>query len=118
MLHKYLNFDEGEKTFDISTLTKRGARLIYICVYKSITIEGNYILPVGEHNIQFPILNGRLPNNFTLTGGQCDIAIQELAEKGDKNYWKITKENDNGIPTYRGEYDTELLNRRKNNANK
>lgn len=100
MLSKYLNFDEGEKTFDISTLTKRGVRSIYIYVYKQVTIEGIYNLPSGEHNIQFPILNGRLPNNFTLTGGQCDIVIQEFAGEGDKNYWKITKENDNGIPSY------------------
>lgn len=117
MLTSYLKFNGGDKTFDISTLTKKGVRLIYIYAYTPVTIDGIYLLPSGERNIQFPILNGKLPNNFTLTSGECSIIIQELAGEGDKNYWKIKKENDNGIPTYRSEYDVELLNGRKNNAN-
>lgn len=100
MLTKYLNFDTGEKTFDISTLTKRGVRSIYFRVHKSISIENVYTLPPGDYYFQFPILNGRLPNNFTLTQGQCNVVIQEFAGIGDKKYWKIRKENDNGVPSY------------------
>lgn len=102
MLYKYLDFNEGEKSFDISTLTKKGARLINIRVFTQVSIEETYIIPPGTYNIRFPFLNGRLPNNFTLTSGQCDITIQELDGMGDKKYWKIVKENDNGIPSYRG----------------
>ena len=99
MLYKYLNFDGGEKKFDISTLTKKGARLVQLRVYETINF-GEYPVPTGTYNIIFPFLNGRLPNNFTITSGQCDITIQELAGVGDENYFKITKENDNGIPSY------------------
>lgn len=101
MLYKYLDFNAGEKSFDISTLTKKGVRLINIRVFTPVTIEGVYVVPVGTYDIYFPFLNGRLPNNFTITEGQCDITIQELDGVGDRNYWKITKENDNGIPSYR-----------------
>lgn len=100
LLYKYLDFTDGEKTLDISTLTKKGARSIYIEVYSDITIGENFSLGNGNHNIAFPILNGRLPNNFTLKKGRCNISILESAGAGDKNYWKITKENDNGIPSY------------------
>ena len=100
MLYKYLNFDGGEKELDISTLTKKGARLVQLRVYETVNFEGRYPVPTGKYDITFPFLNGRLPNNFTIVSGQCDITIQELAGVGDKNYFKITKENDNGIPSY------------------
>lgn len=100
MLYKYLSFDGGEKNFDISTLTKKGARLVQLRVYELVNFEEKYPVPTGTYDITFPFLNGRLPNNFTITSGQCDITIQELAGVGDENYFKITKENDNGIPSY------------------
>lgn len=101
MLYKYLSFDDGEKSFDISTLTKKGIRLINMRVYETISFEDAYPVPAGTYDIYFPFLNGRLPNNLAITQGNCDITIQELDGVGDKNYWKITKENDNGIPSYR-----------------
>ena len=100
MLYKYLNFNEGEKTFDISTLTKKGVRTAYLRVNELIVFEGVYPISPGTYNLTFPFLNGRLPNKFTITSGLCDITIQELAGVGDENYFKITKENDNGIPSY------------------
>lgn len=100
MLYRFLNFDGGEKKFDISTLTKKGARLIQLRVYETVSFEGEYPVPTGTYDITFPFLNGRLPNNFSITSGQCDITIQELAGVGDKKYFKIKKENDNGIPSY------------------
>lgn len=102
MLYKYLNFDTGEKTFDISTLTKKGVRLVQLRVSESVSFEGTYLVTPGTYNITFPFLNGRLPNNFTITSGVCDIIIQELAGVGDENYFKIVKENDNGTPSYSG----------------
>lgn len=101
MLYKYLDFSRGEKSFDISTLSKKGVRAIRLKVFTTISIEGLYTVPPGSYNISFPLLNGRLPNNFTLTEGQCDITIEELDGVGDRNYWKIVKENDSGIPSYR-----------------
>ena len=100
MLYKYLNFDEGEKTFDISTLTKKGVRSASLTVNEVVVFNGIYPVSVGTHNITFPFLNGRLPNNFTITSGRCDVTIYELAGVGDENYFKITKENDNGTPSY------------------
>lgn len=100
MLYKFLNFKEGEKNFDISNLTKKGARSVQLRVYEMISFEDTYPLPPGTYNITFPFLNGRLPNNFKITQGQCDIIITDFAGVGDKNYFKITKENDNGIPSY------------------
>lgn len=100
MLYRYLNFNGGEKTFDISALTKKGVRLIQLRVYELVSFGGVYPVPPGNYDIAFPFLNGRLPNNFTITSGQCDITIQELAGAGDENYFKITKENDNGTPSY------------------
>ena len=101
MLYRYLDFDGGEKKFDISNLTKKGARLVQLRVYKVVSFEETYPVPPGTYIIIFPFLNGRLPNNFTITSGACDITIQELAGVGDKKYFKIEKENDNGIPSYR-----------------
>lgn len=101
MLYMSLNFNEGEKKFNISTLTKKGARLVQLRVYEAISFEGEYPVPPGTYDITFPFLNGRLPNNFEITSGQCDITIQELAGVGDEKYFKITKENDNAIPSYK-----------------
>ena len=100
MLYKYLNFEGGEKTFDISTLTKKGVRKAQLRVYKTVSFEGQYPVPTGTYDITFPFLNGRLPNNFKITSGQCDITIYELAGVGDEKYFKIRKENDNEIPSY------------------
>lgn len=100
MLYMYLNTDGGEKKFDVSTLTKKGVRSVHLRVYETVSFQGVYPVPPGTYNFTFPFLNGRLPNHFTIATGSCDIVIQELAGVGDENYFKITKENDNGIPSY------------------
>lgn len=100
LLYKYLNFESEEKKHDISTLTKKGIRSVFIEVYSPVQFNGFLCLENGRHYIKFPILNGRLPSNLTLEKGDCNVAILELDGVGDKNYWKITKENDNGIPSY------------------
>lgn len=100
LLYAYLNVDSTEKTHDISTLTKKGIRLMHVKAYSTVQFEGGLALEPGDSYIKFPLLNGRLPNNLTIIKGDCNITILELAGVGDENYWKITKENDNGIPKY------------------
>lgn len=100
LLYAYLDFETTRKKHDISTLTKK--RYTFN-VHKSIysdAISGGLTLEAGEYYITHPFLNGRLPNNLTVTKGSCNISILELAGVGDENYFKITKENDNGIPSY------------------
>lgn len=98
MLYKFLSYN-GEKTFDISNLTKKGIRTVHLRVYELVNF-GCYPVPTGTYDITFPFLNGRLPSNLTISTGTCDVIIQELAGVGDENYFKIEKENDSGTPSY------------------
>lgn len=100
LLYAYLDFETERKKHDISTLTKKGIRSMLIEVYASMQFAGGLTLEPGEHYITLPFLNGRLPNNLMITKGSCNISILELAGVGDENYFEITKENDNGIPSY------------------
>ena len=99
-LYAYLNFEITTKTYSISTLTKKGIRSMLVKTYSPVQFAGGLTLETGEFYITFPFLNGRLPNNLTIMKGDCNISILELAGVGDENYFKITKENDNGIPSY------------------
>ncbi len=100
LLYVYLNFETTTRTHDISTLTKKGIRSMFIESYSPTQFAGGLNLEAGKFYITFPFLNGRLPNNLTIKKGSCNITILELAGVGDENYFKITKENDNGIPSY------------------
>lgn len=102
LLYLYLNFESGEKKHDISTLTKKGIRSIFVEAYSPVQFEGNLALETGSHYVTFPILNGRLPSNLMLKKGDCNISILELAGEGTEITGKLKKENDNGIPSYMG----------------
>lgn len=88
---------------DVATLTKRGIKRVLLTpthdvVLDGVTLEGN-----KQFDITFPELNGTLPSYIQLTSDietwYCGCRVMELAGKGNANYFSITKENSNGVPT-------------------
>lgn len=88
---------------DLATLTKRGIKRVLLTpthdvVLDDVTLEAN-----KQFDITFPELNGTLPSYIQLTSDaeewHCGCRVMELAGKGNANYFTITKENNNGVPT-------------------
>lgn len=100
-ISKLLNQDSSR--LDISRLTKRGIKRVLITPRKDVSFDNMSLLTNRDYDITFPELNGTLPSYIqvvsTATGWTCECRVMELAGKGNANYFSITKENDNGVPT-------------------
>ena len=88
---------------DVTDLTKRGIKRILLTPWSSISFDGVSLEPDKQYDITFPELNGTLPSYLTFASRAdtwaCGCRIMELAGKGNANYFTITKENNNGVPT-------------------
>lgn len=88
---------------DVTNLTKRGIKRILLTPRNSISFDGIALEANKQYDITFPELNGTLPSHLTFASSddtwECGCRIMELAGKGNSNYFAITKENNNGVPT-------------------
>lgn len=88
---------------DVSTLTKRGIKRVLFTPTQNVLLDGVVLEANKQFDITFPELNGTLPSYIQLTSDTetwyCGCRVMELAGKGNGNYFNITKENNNGVPT-------------------
>lgn len=88
---------------DVTDLTKRGIKRVLLTPWNAVDLDGVAIEPGKQYDITFPELNGTLPSRLTFSSNleewNCGCRIMELDGKGNLNYFNITKENDNGVPT-------------------
>lgn len=89
--------------FDIASLTKRGIKRVLLTPKNTVAFDDTLLVANKEYDITFPELNGTLPSYIqvvsTAETWECGCRVMELAGKGSADYFKITKENDNGVPT-------------------
>lgn len=94
---------KSNDTLDISENTKKGIKKILLTPSQDVIFDGVPIEPKSVLTIDLPELNGKLPNKISLTSSSeewvCGVRVLELGGEGDKNYFNIEKENDNGVPT-------------------
>lgn len=99
-----VSLDEQNNSLDISTLTKKGIKRILLTPWSDVLFDKVQLDANKQHDITFPELNGTLPSYIQLSAEvekwNCGCRIMELAGKGNRNYFNIAKENDNGVPTY------------------
>lgn len=99
----YLNKDNNR--VDVTSLTKKGIKRVLITPFQDIKMDGLTLMGNKVYDITFPELNGTLPSSIVFApkteDGEwyCGCRVMELAGKGYANYFNITKENDNGVPT-------------------
>ena len=99
----YLNNDNNR--VDVTSLTKKGIKRVLITPFNDIKMDNITLMANKVYDITFPELNGTLPSSIIFmpkTESEvwyCECRIMELAGKGYANYFNITKENDNGVPT-------------------
>ena len=95
---------EKNSRLDVSTLTKKGIKRVLITPWSDVSLDGVVLNNSVQYDITFPELNGRLPSYVQIVSNLenwlCGCRIMELGGKGDPNYFNITKENNNGVPTY------------------
>lgn len=88
---------------DVATLTKRGIKRVLLTPTHDVDLDGVTLEANKQFDITFPELNGTLPSYIQLTSDAevwyCGCRVMELAGKGNANYFTITKENNNGVPT-------------------
>lgn len=88
---------------DIAGLTKRGIKRVLLIPKNNVVLDGVTLIANKEYDITFPELNGTLPSYIKLVSAdetwECGCRVMELAGKGNANYFTITKENNNGVPT-------------------
>lgn len=88
---------------DLATLTKRGIKRVLFTPTQDVRLDGVRMEANKLHDITFPELNGTLPSYIQLTSDidvwHCGCRVMELAGKGNPNYFDITKENNNGVPS-------------------
>lgn len=88
---------------DVATLTKRGIKRVLLTPTHNVVLDGVSLEANKQFDITFPELNGTLPSYIQLTSDAeawyCGCRVMELAGKGNANYFTITKENNNGVPT-------------------
>lgn len=88
---------------DVETLTKRGIKRVLLTPTQNVVLDGVTLEGNKQFDITFPELNGTLPSYIQLTSDvetwYCGCRVMELAGKGNANYFTITKENNNGVPT-------------------
>lgn len=88
---------------DVSTLTKRGIKRVLFTPTQNVILDGVTLEANKQFDITFPELNGTLPSYIQLASvvetWYCGCRVMELAGKGNANYFRITKENNNGVPT-------------------
>ena len=88
---------------DVATLTKRGIKRVLLTPTQDVVLDGVTLEANKQFDITFPELNGTLPSYIQLTSDteawNCGCRVMELAGKGNANYFTITKENINGVPT-------------------
>ena len=95
---------ESAPQLDIASLTKRGIKCVLLTPLNTGVALDNVPLSADkEYYISFPELNGTLPSCIQLLSNaetwKCGCRVMELAGKGSADYFKITKENGNGVPT-------------------
>lgn len=94
---------KSEPRFDIASLTKRGIKRVLLTPRTTASFDDTLIIANKEYDITFPELNGTLPSYIhvvsTAETWQCGCRVMELAGKGSADYFRIKKENDNGVPT-------------------
>ena len=90
-------------TFTLKGKSKRGIKKIMLLPTQLVNMDGTNLEANKQFIIEFPELNGKLPQTITLTAPNtpwyCGFRILELGGEGYENYFKIKKENDNGVPT-------------------
>lgn len=88
---------------DVTPLTKRGIKRVLLTPTHDVLFDDVPLEANKQFDITFPELNGTLPSYIQLTSNlsewNCGCRIMELAGKGNSNYFKIIKENNNGVPT-------------------
>lgn len=88
---------------DVANLTKRGIKRVLLTPTHNVVLDGVTLEANKQFDITFPELNGTLPSYIQLTSDveewYCGCRVMELAGKGNANYFTITKENNNGVPT-------------------
>lgn len=94
---------KNEPRLDIASLTKRGIKRVLLTPKNTVASDGTLLMANKEYDITFPELNGTLPSYIqvasTAETWECGCRVMELAGKGSADYFKITKENDNGVLT-------------------
>lgn len=99
----YLN--NANNRVDVTSLTKKGIKRVLITPFNDIKMDGITLMANKIYDITFPELNGTLPSSIVFvpktedTEWFCGCRVMELAGKGNANYFNITKENNNGVPT-------------------
>lgn len=100
-ISKLLN--QTSSSFDIAKLTKRGMKRVLITPRNNVSFDNMFLLTNRDYDITFPELNGTLPSCIQVTSTDekwtCECRVMELAGKGNADYFSITKENSNGVPT-------------------
>lgn len=88
---------------DVETLTKRGIKRVLLTPTQNVILDGVVLEANKQFDITFPELNGTLPSYIQLSSTvevwYCGCRIMELAGEYNRNYFKIEKENNNGVPT-------------------
>lgn len=94
---------ENNSRFDIASLTKRGIKRVLVTPKSDVILDGLPLLANKEYDISFPELNGTLPSYIKILSSaktwECGCRVMELAGKANADYFGITKENNNGVPT-------------------
>lgn len=99
----YLN--NNNSRVDVTSLTKKGIKRVLITPFNDVKMDGLTLKANKVYDITFPELNGALPSSIGFIAKTeseewyCGCRVMELAGKGYANYFNITKENDNGVPT-------------------
>lgn len=75
-------------SFTLKGKTKRGIKKIMLLPTELVKFDDTNLEANKQYVIEFPELNGKLPQT-----------IMELGGEGYENYFKIKKENNNGVPT-------------------
>lgn len=95
-------FSDKNPIFSLRGNTKRGIKKIMLLPKQSVIFDGTNIEANKQYVIEFPELNGKLPHTLTITASEkpwyCGFRVLELGGEGYENYFKIKKENDNGVP--------------------
>lgn len=94
---------ENISKLDVASLTKRGVKRVLLTPKADVVFDGLPLLANKEYDISFPELNGTLPSYIKILSSvktwECGCRVMELAGKGNADYFGITKENNNGVPT-------------------
>lgn len=90
-------------SFTLKGKTKRGIKKIMLLPTQLVNFDGTNLDANKQYVIEFPELNGKLPQTITLAATNkpwyCRLRVMELGGEGYENYFKIKEENNNGVPT-------------------